>query len=96
LKKYGRLDKQPGTSWNYSSVGCALLADVVEKVSKISFPEYISNYICKPAGMMNTYVLTPYMNHPDSLRSVSYINPGPASSSLGAVDFVKTNLSSPW
>ena len=96
LRKYGRLAAPPGTKWSYSSVGYGLLALVVEKISKLNFQTYVSEFICEPGGMRNTYVLTPFYNYPDTSRAVPYINPGPTSASMKAGDSLRTDLSNPW
>jgi CubicO group peptidase (beta-lactamase class C family) len=94
LIKFGPPASAPGTEWHYSSMGYALLANLVEKISGESFPEYIQEHICKPAGMKHSYVLSPYIIHPDSLRAVNYVPNGPGP--LTADDSLHTVLESPW
>jgi CubicO group peptidase (beta-lactamase class C family) len=96
LRKWGKLVAEPGTRWSYSSVGMGLLALLVEKISGLSFPQYISMYICKPVGMKDTYVYTPDSPTPDSRLAVLYANPGPSSPVLSSDDSVKTNLTNPF
>ncbi len=94
LVQFGPLASAPGAEWHYSSMGYALLANLIEKVSGQSFPQYIQEHICMPAGMLHSYVLSPYITHPDSLRAINYFtgHPGP----LTAQDSVRTILESPW
>jgi CubicO group peptidase (beta-lactamase class C family) len=93
LKEYNHLIAEPGTRWSYSSVGYALLAQLVEKISSLSFSKYVTENIFRPAGMLHSYVLTPYSKYPDSLRAISYVHHG---NLLEASDSVKTDLTSPW
>jgi CubicO group peptidase (beta-lactamase class C family) len=94
LVQFGPPASAPGTEWHYSSMGYALLANLVEKISGLSFPDYIQEFICKPAGMLHSYVLSPYIKHPDSLRAVNYLsNP---SGAITANDSIKLVLESPW
>jgi CubicO group peptidase (beta-lactamase class C family) len=95
LKKWGKLVAPPGTRWSYSSPGMALLALLVEKISGLSFPQYVSVYICQPAGLQHTYVNPPYSPVPDSSRAVLYVNPGPSSPTLTAADSLRTNFTDP-
>lgn len=96
LIKWGKLVGPPGTRWSYSSVGMGFLALLVEKISGLSFPQYVSAYICKPAGMKDTYVYTPDSPKPDSRLAVLYANPGSSSPVLSSDDSVKTNLTNPF
>ena len=45
---------EPGEGKEYSNFGYALLGLVIEKVSGMSYDEYMNEKICKPAGMKNT------------------------------------------
>lgn len=95
LKKWGSLVASPGARWSYSSPGMGLLALVVEKVSGLSFPQYVATFICEPAGLQHTYINTAYSPVQDSLRAVLYANPGSPDVPLTSTDSVRTNLSSP-
>ena len=92
---YGKLVAPPGTRWYYSSVAYALLANLVEKITGLWFLlTTVNEHICKPAGMLHSYVLSPYTIHPDSLRAISYLPSG--SGPLTENDSVITELASPW
>jgi CubicO group peptidase (beta-lactamase class C family) len=94
LIQFGPPDSAPGTSFHYSSMGYALLANLVEKISGQSFPDYVQEFICRPAGMLHSYVLSPYIVHPDSLRALNYLSHG--ASPLTSDDSIRTVLESPW
>ena len=46
----------PGEKWEYSNTGYALLASVIEKVSGVSFNEFLQANIFQPLGMHRTRV----------------------------------------
>lgn len=54
LEKQNRLYFPPGSRYRYSNSGYALLALVVERVSGMSFPDYLRARIFAPLGMRNT------------------------------------------
>ncbi len=45
---------EPGAKWQYSNSGFTLLGLIVEKVSGLSYYDYVKQNIFKPAGMVNT------------------------------------------
>jgi CubicO group peptidase (beta-lactamase class C family) len=47
----------PGTRFHYSNTNFALLALLVEEISKLPFPDYVQQYIFNPAGMTHSYIL---------------------------------------
>lgn len=55
---------EPGTKYNYTSLGYSLLAALIENVSKTSFENYLRRNIFEPAGMKSTRV--------DRQRSIIY------------------------
>jgi CubicO group peptidase (beta-lactamase class C family) len=91
---FGPLATEPGADWHYSSMGYALLANLVEKISGQTFPDFVEENICKPAGMLHSYVLSPYIQHADPLRAINYVSNGPAP--LAGNDSLRTILESPW
>jgi CubicO group peptidase (beta-lactamase class C family) len=48
----------PGTQYAYSNVGYALLASIVERISKMPFDKFMKKNIFKPLGMTQTFVNT--------------------------------------
>lgn len=69
----------PGERWSYSNSGYCLLALVVEKLSKLSFQDYLRQNIFIPAGMTHTYINTPLIkvNDPDRVVGYDYPNFAP-------------------
>lgn len=47
---------EPNTKWKYSNTGYALLASVIEKVTGMSYGDYLNKVIFKPLKMNNTSV----------------------------------------
>jgi CubicO group peptidase (beta-lactamase class C family) len=45
----------PGTSYEYSNMGFAMLGYIIKKVTGKSFDKYITNNILIPLGMKDTY-----------------------------------------
>ena len=55
LFKNEPLDFDPGTNYNYSSSGYVLLGYIIEKVSGMSYEEYMKNEIFKPFNLNSTF-----------------------------------------
>ncbi|KIX22592.1 penicillin-binding protein [Flavobacterium sp. 316] len=51
-----KLDFTPNTKFSYCNTNYALLALVIEKISKQSFPEAMNKLLFEPIGMKNTFV----------------------------------------
>lgn len=49
---------EPNTKWEYSNTGYALLASIIEKVSGLSYADYLNKAIFQPLKMKNTFVYT--------------------------------------
>ena len=56
IKKYPTLNFEPGTSHVYSNAGYSLLAQIVESVSGMTFPEYSQKHIFRPMGMNHSFI----------------------------------------
>ncbi|MBA2650906.1 MAG: beta-lactamase family protein [Tatlockia sp.] len=52
----------PGEQFEYNDVGYILLASLIEKITSMSYAEYLLRYIFIPAGMENTLLLLPKQN----------------------------------
>ncbi|MBN8676046.1 MAG: serine hydrolase [Chitinophagales bacterium] len=48
------MDFAPGTQWNYNNSGYFLLGYIIEKVSGVTYEEYVKENLFKPAGMTNS------------------------------------------
>jgi CubicO group peptidase (beta-lactamase class C family) len=55
LKKGIQFSNNPGTTYEYSNMGFALLGRIIQNVSKKSYQNYIQEEIWKPLGMKNTF-----------------------------------------
>ncbi len=49
-------DFNPNTKWEYSNTGYLILGSIIERISKLSFENYLSKKIFIPLGMKNTSV----------------------------------------
>jgi CubicO group peptidase (beta-lactamase class C family) len=48
---------KPGTSYTYSNTGYLILCMIIEKVSTLTFDEYLHKHIFEPAGMVHSAVI---------------------------------------
>lgn len=55
-KKYPVLNAAPGTTFAYSHTGYMMLAVIIERVSGMSYAQYLQTTIFTPLNMLNTYV----------------------------------------
>lgn len=55
----------PGTKREYSNTGYALLTMLIERVSKVSYAQFLARNIFEPLGMSSTYVRTYADTKPD-------------------------------
>lgn len=58
LVKNPKLNFKPGEKFEYSNTGYMLLASLVERVTKKTFHDYISEKIFKPLGMTDSFFTT--------------------------------------
>lgn len=78
------LDFEPGAQWNYSNTGYYLLGILIEKLTGMTYSEFLSESIFKPLKMFNTGVddeksiidnkATGYYLNGDDLIHCQYIN----------------------
>lgn len=47
---------RPGTKWKYSNTGYAVLAAIIEKVSGMSYNDFLAKNIFQPLGMTHSFV----------------------------------------
>lgn len=55
---FENLTFQPGTMGRYSNTGYVLLALIIEKITDMTLPGYLDQYVFDPAGMENTFVIS--------------------------------------
>jgi CubicO group peptidase (beta-lactamase class C family) len=55
-KLHDTLFFKAGTGWKYSNTGYALLASIIEKVSGMSYHDFLEKNIFQPLGMTHTFV----------------------------------------
>lgn len=56
VQRQPELQNSPGAEFNYNNTGFALLAEVVARVGKKSFPQWMSENVFQPLEMSNTFV----------------------------------------
>ncbi|MCL1044754.1 beta-lactamase family protein [Shewanella electrodiphila] len=54
---HSRLEFEPGTNGDYSNTGYVLLAEIINRVSGLTFADYLNQHIFVPMDMQNSYVL---------------------------------------
>ena len=59
LFKNQPMEFAPGTKWNYNNSGYFLLGAVIEKVSGMTYEEFLQKFIFDPLGMKDTYYDNP-------------------------------------
>ncbi len=47
---------KPGSKWKYSNTGYSLLASIIEKVSDMSYNDFMAKNIFQPLGMTHTFI----------------------------------------
>jgi D-alanyl-D-alanine carboxypeptidase len=77
LKLYGSrgLRYQPGDHFEYSNYGFILLGALIERVSGVSYYDYVRDHVFRPAGMTATGSLPESTDVPD--RAVGYMRTAP-------------------
>jgi CubicO group peptidase (beta-lactamase class C family) len=77
-------DFKPGAQWQYNNSGYQLLGLIIEKLSGVSYGEFIKKNIFEPLGMNNSYYLdnepiisrraSGYIETPDGFLNAPYLN----------------------
>jgi len=62
------LESEPGTRFNYTTLGYTLLGVTIEAASGMTFEAYLREHIFRPAGMEHTYVDDIYAIIPNRAR----------------------------
>ena len=66
------LEDEPGESWNYCTDAYVIAADVLEKLSGLSWETYVSKYILRPMQLEHTYI-NPTFDVPDEEKGNYYM-----------------------
>ena len=82
---------EPGEKWQYSNTNFCLLALLLEKVTGKSFPQYVQQFIFKPAKMTHTYFQTDTIQSMNKNQVVNYEYPWLFSMAMQPVDSIKRN-----
>ena len=56
IQRYGILTSVPGKQYNYSNLGYALLAHIIEQVSGLAFAEFMRKEVFLPLGLSDTTI----------------------------------------
>jgi D-alanyl-D-alanine carboxypeptidase len=77
LKLYGSrgLTHEPGARFEYSNYGFVLLGALIERVSGMSYHDYVRDHVFRRAGMTSTGALPESVDVPD--RAVGYMRASP-------------------
>lgn len=62
---------KPGEKYEYNNTGYVLLASIVSKISKMSFEDFVSEYIFKKVGMNNTFFYTQTISDSDTTTPIN-------------------------
>jgi D-alanyl-D-alanine carboxypeptidase len=90
LKLYGQrgLNFAPGARFEYSNYGFVLLGALIERVSGMSYDDYVGDHVFRRAGMRSTGALPESVDVPD--RAVGYTRSSPGG------DWVPNTDTLPW
>lgn len=73
VQRQPELQNEPGTEWNYNNTGYALMTEVIERVTDMTFPQWMLENVFKPIGMNHT-VVRANQNQVVPNRSLGYQN----------------------
>lgn len=62
---------RPNTRFKYCNTNFAILAILIERVTKMRYPDFMQKYVFEPLGMKNTFVYSPWHGLPGN-ASISY------------------------
>ncbi len=65
------LEFRPNSRFKYCNTNYAILASIVEKITEMSFADFMSKYIFQPLGMYHTFVYDPAKGLPGN-ATISY------------------------
>jgi CubicO group peptidase (beta-lactamase class C family) len=58
------LEFEPGSKWQYSNLGIAILGRVIEVRSGMAFEDFLASRIFQPLGMKDSHIFLPAEKHP--------------------------------
>ena len=56
IQRQPELQNEPGTEFNYNNTGYVLMTEVIERLSEMSYPEWMKKNVFEPIGMAHTIV----------------------------------------
>ncbi|MEE4209512.1 MAG: serine hydrolase domain-containing protein [Parvularcula sp.] len=71
ITKQQSLDFDPGTEYNYSNSNYTLLAEIIERVSGMSYPRFMAERVFGPLGMASTEAVSEAFSQPKN-EALSY------------------------
>jgi len=69
VSRQKELNAAPGTEFSYSNTNYTLLAEIVSRVGKQPFPDWMRDHLFRPLGMKNTFF---YDDHERIVRNRAY------------------------
>ena len=70
IRSQDTLQFYPGSDFSYSNTGYVLLAEIIEKVTGVTYEDYITNHFLKPLNMTNSFFANKEANY--SMRAIGY------------------------
>jgi CubicO group peptidase (beta-lactamase class C family) len=69
ISKFDTLEFEPGTKFKYSNSGYVLLGNIIEKITKMSFGEFVKRNIFDVLNMKNSFVLDENKNRLEKIAT---------------------------
>jgi CubicO group peptidase (beta-lactamase class C family) len=58
IRSHPPIESSPNRRYSYSNTNYAMLALIVEKITKMTFPDYMKDSVFTPLGMKNSYIFS--------------------------------------
>ena len=87
IKSFPQLNFKPNARHVYSNAGYSLLAEIVESVSNLEFPDFMQRKVFAPLGMKESHVFTGSERLPDNMSSGYRIENGKAGKVSSVADY---------
>ncbi|WP_247235573.1 serine hydrolase [Telluribacter sp. SYSU D00476] len=94
IKRQKELNFEPGSTFTYCNTGYTLLAEIVSRISKQTFPDWMQQNVFKPLGMNSTLF---YDNNERLVRGRAYsfhITPGVGTFSKSPLNYANVGATS--